>query len=136
MPDWIDDLLDRHPCEPVPPDFAERVRAAVDSSSAGGRKTPGSPRVLRPGFKRLLPAAAAAVVFLAVGFFLGRDASFLGLSGTGETVSIEAPVDDLEELRLLQAWELVADESLDPVWSDPELWEEAGELPDTEEDGR
>ena len=84
--DWMDDLLDRHPGEPVPPGFHERLKARLADEPA----TQGP--VLRPGFRRLLPMAAAAIVFLGIGFWLGRAGDPLGEDPgrpSEETVSIE-----------------------------------------------
>ena len=126
--DWMDDLLDRHPGEPVPPGFHERLKARLADEPA----TQGP--VLRPGFRRLLPMAAAAIVFLGIGFWLGRAGDPLGEDPgrpSEETVSIEEI--DLENLDLLQSWDLVLDESLELGWvqaeSDPlmEGLEEEGE---------
>lgn len=118
--DWTDELLSRHPGASAPPDFAQRLRTRIQSEdlkdvAGAGRAVP----VLRPVFRQLVPMAAAAIVFLAVGFWLGRETDHVGdptKSAVEESAVGEIP-SSLEELQLLQAWDLVADESLELGWA-------------------
>ena len=114
MPDWLDDLLDRHPGEHAPAGFLERVRDRADHLQ---EEAP----VLRPGFRRWVPAAAAAILFLAIGFWLGQggrtDLSDAPLEGAPTAV-----LDD--ELEFYRALDLVMDESLELAWSQETIEEE------------
>ena len=63
--DWLDGLLDRHPGAPVPEDFGERVRARLRAEEAP---------VLAGPWRRRLSLAAAGLMLLAGGYWLGRGA--------------------------------------------------------------
>ncbi|RMH05029.1 MAG: hypothetical protein D6702_01610 [Planctomycetota bacterium] len=120
--DWIDDLLDRHPGEPVPDGFAARLRRRIAAEAegrtrAGAETAPG--RLLRPPAWRWSARLAAAAALLVLGFWLGRGAPpvEVGPSGPdGEAVTAAGGLVDselLEELYeyqdLLESWDLASD---------------------------
>ncbi len=108
--DWLDDLLDRDPGEPVPPGFTDRVLARVPA---------GPGRVLHPvfgGASRWLAMAAVAVVFLGVGFWMGRGRPEVHVTSPELDGPATAQV-DLEELwenrGTLEDLDLVTDPDLE-----------------------
>ncbi len=105
--DWLDEMLDRHPGARAPqgffPRLQERLHAAEALRPAGERRP-----VLRPLFRRVLPLAAAAAFFLALGFWLGRGAPSLERIDTSGETRAEAAL--LENLDLLQSMDLLTDE--------------------------
>lgn len=126
--DWLDDLLDRDPGEPVPPGFAEAVLARVARvarEGAGGGSGPGegatapAGRVLRPVFGsagRWLVTAAVAVVFLGVGFWMGRGRPEVHTSSPdlGGVATAEVDLDELWENReVLEDLDLATDPDLE-----------------------
>ncbi|KAA3611550.1 MAG: hypothetical protein DWQ01_05525 [Planctomycetota bacterium] len=77
--DWLDDLLDEHPNEPVPAGFRERVLAKVKAEEPQQNRG----RVLFGLFKKGMISGAAAALLLWVGFWLGRgkpEVDFTGIS--------------------------------------------------------
>ncbi len=133
--DWLDDLLDRHPGEPVPPGFAQRLRGRIEAEEG---QAPPAGRILRPVFGSWLARSAAGLLLLAVGFWLGRDqpeVEVLPPPSTGEAeiagggeLSSEF-LDELDALyqdqALLDSWELLVDEDLELGLRDATLgtWE-------------
>lgn len=114
--DWLDDLLDRLPGEPVPMGFAQRVRARIEAK----RETPFAPPRWTP-FRGWLPQLAAASVLLAFGFWLGRGGPEISppptqvtdpVTASGEVLVIDDPqlLELYENHDLLEAWELVVAE--------------------------
>ncbi len=107
----LDDLLDLLPPEPVPEGFAERLAERIAAEEGAARR--------RRRF-RLLPAlvsaAAAAVLFLGAGYWLGSG----GALPTGEAVAppLDGETASLDELYayrdLLDSWELLEDPDLEP----------------------
>jgi hypothetical protein len=115
--DWLDDLLDRHPGEPVPAGFARRVRARLDGS---GRE-PEWGRTLRPLFRRGAPAAVAALLFLALGFLLGSGGRLPGPSVPDRPAeeAAEASVEEIFRYRdLLEDLDLASDGELELAFQD------------------
>ena len=120
--DWLDDLLDRHPGEPVPQGFRSRLRRRLEqeglqesAAAAAGRQaavTPSHPR----SFGRWIPVAVAAGLLLFLGgFWAGRGAPSLSSSGPSpdpELASLEL-VELYRNQELLEAWPLVADGELE-----------------------
>lgn len=102
--DPLSDLLDRHPGEPVPEDFAIRVmnRIRVEPAPHG--------RLL--AWPRRIALAAGALVVLGLGYWLG-----MGAPALREPQRIGIPGDvavlDLQEIYrnrdLLESWELLVD---------------------------
>lgn len=115
-PDWLEEALDRHPGEPVPEGFAARLRARLDAerplAPAGGG------RLL---LWRWLPVAAAAAVFLAVGFWLGRGARPLHRPQVvpgGESLAAADLEDMFQQREVLEDLPLVTDDALDLAFDD------------------
>lgn len=117
--DWLDDLLDRHPAEPVPSGFAERVRSKLDSD----QRAPAAPEhehhetVIHRLAKPLLTMAAAALL-VSIGFMMGAgqgpDYNTFNL-GTGDnTADADREIEEIYQVReLLDSWELMSDEDLE-----------------------
>lgn len=135
MTDWLDDLLDRHPGERVPEGFLGRLRARIQAEGAGEGR-PG--RVLRPAW-RWLPVAAAASVFLLLGYWLGR-----GRPAISDLVQDVRPGQvaeaDLEEIfrnrDVLEAFDFVAAAELELAFRDAAV-RDAAEAPAVlEEEGK
>ncbi len=141
---WLDDLLDRHPGEPVPEGFAQRLRARIEAEEADPEPAPApAGELLRPAFGSWLARGVAAALLLAVGFWLGRDQPAVDLEPAGpaeEALTAEggevdsAFLEQLDQLyqdqELLDSWDLVANEELELALRDATLgtWElEEGE---------
>jgi hypothetical protein len=135
---WLDDLLDRHPGEPVPDGFAERLRARIRAEEAAPAP------VLRPRFGGWAGRAVAAALLLAAGFWLGRGRPEVDVVPAGpgaEPVNAggaevdSAFLDQLEVLyedqELLEDWDLVVGEDYELALRDATVgtWE-------LEEDGQ
>ncbi|MBC8404924.1 MAG: hypothetical protein H8E15_06845 [Planctomycetes bacterium] len=103
--DWLDDLLDRHPSEPVPTGFAARLAARLDRRQANMH------RFLRP-----LLTVAAASLLLSIGFMMGAGAGpdFNKIQiGSGDPI-ISSDINEIYEMReLLGSWELMSDQELE-----------------------
>jgi len=121
--DWLDELLDRHPGAEAPEGFSARLQDRLrGEKNPPGVRRPGP--VLRPLFRRMVPMAAAAVFFLALGFWLGRGAPLVERIDTSGETRAEAAL--LEDLDLLQAMDLLTDEKaeLGLVRDGDEVWPE------------
>ncbi|MFQ5748994.1 MAG: hypothetical protein ACE5H3_06005 [Planctomycetota bacterium] len=121
--DWLDELLDRHPGAQAPEGFSARLQGRLRGGAALPAALERRP-ALRPLFKRVLPLAAAAAFFLALGFWLGRGAPSLERLNTSGETRAEAAL--LEDLDLLQAMDLLTDENaeLGLVRDGDEVWPE------------
>ena len=105
--DWLDEVLARHPAEPVPPGFKIRLMSRIHQDS------PRRGRVLSLRIPLLL---AAGLVILVTGSWMGMGAPTLSspiqVGGEGDLASL-----NLEELydnrNLLEAWELLQDPDLE-----------------------
>jgi hypothetical protein len=106
-PDWLNEVLDKHPAEPVPPGFKIRLMSRIQGRSASRTRLPGL---------RLPLLLAAALMILATGYWMGMGAPQLS---TPSPIRIEGDLAslDLEELyenrNLLEAWELLQDPELE-----------------------
>lgn len=69
--DWLSNLLDHHPGESAPDDFGDRLRVRLQAEPQGRKSTLSGRPVLRPAFGRWAGFAAAAVLLLSFGFWLG-----------------------------------------------------------------
>lgn len=111
MTDWLDDALDRLPGAEPSPDFAARVTSEVRLERTG--------RLYR--FPRLTAAAAAGLMLLAVGYWMGRGAPELH-APTNLQENPDAAVLQLDEIwqdrELLENLELLADEDLELAFRD------------------
>lgn len=128
MTDWLEEILDRDTPESVPEGFAQRVVAEAKSSPEGevkaGRPTyagAGGGRLIN--FPQLMSMAAAAVLLLAAGFWMGQGADSLhdpAVLGNGP----ENAMLDLEELyqnrAVLEVYEVLSDDDLAPAFYDAE----------------
>ncbi|MGB0685144.1 MAG: hypothetical protein ACPGQD_03020 [Planctomycetota bacterium] len=120
MIDWFDDALDQHPGASVPEGFATRVTAAA-------RAEEGSPEIAvapSPATGRILrftSFAAAAVLLLAVGFWIGQGADPLQAPVQQPTGSDSAAL-DLDEIyanrELLEDFDLLSDAELELALQD------------------
>lgn len=101
--DWLTDALDRHPGEPVPPEFAIRLQSRIQSERR-------STTIL--AWPRRFALAASLFLILGLGYWLG-----MGRPGLHQPVAIGTPGDtatlELEEIwrnrHFLESWELVLD---------------------------
>lgn len=109
MTDWLEEILDRDPGEAVPEGFASRVMARTHNQG----------RLLR--FPRLVAVAAAGVLLLAAGFWMGNGAKpmepVLGDPNSSDMASLE-----LAELYInrdvLQDFEILSDAELELAFVD------------------
>ena len=126
--DWLDDLLDRHPAEPVPSGFAERVQQAVaderSTSQAAGPKSAANLGGGQPHqttfhrFARPLLTMAAAALLVSLGFMMGAgagpDFQQVTIGNGGSTASTDPEIDEIYQVReLLDSWELMSDSDLE-----------------------
>ncbi len=133
MTDWLDDALDRLPGAEPSPDFAARVTSEVRLERTG--------RLYR--FPRVTAAAAAGLMLLAVGYWMGRGAPELHAPAKLQE-SPNAAVLELDEIwedrELLENLELLADEDLELAFRDVSegtwLLDEAVPADDGAEDGQ
>ncbi|HEX9792693.1 MAG TPA: hypothetical protein VGC54_01805 [Planctomycetota bacterium] len=123
--DPLDDLLDRSLPEPVPTGFAERVLMHVRSLGGAPAAAGVRGRVLRPvfGTASWVSIAAAALVFLGVGYWLGRgapDVRDLERSGGGAAMA-EADITGIyQNLDVLRDLDLAMDADLELALADAE----------------
>jgi|GEM_PF-839739 hypothetical protein len=121
--DWLDDLLDRHPHEPVPTGFAARLDARLDRSPGqitGSADSPSTEfrrhQTTMHRFLRPLLTVAAAGLLLSIGFMMGAGAGpdFNKIQiGSGDPV-ISSDINEIYEMReLLDSWELMSDQELE-----------------------
>ena len=109
MTDWLEEILDSDPGEPVPAGFVSRVIAETQPSG----------KLLR--FPGLLAVAAAAVLLMAVGFWIGNGAKpvapLVGDPNSSNSASL-----DLAELYsnrdVLQDFEILSDAELELAFQD------------------
>ena len=111
--DWLDTMLDRYPETPVSAGFGDEVRARVSQE-----KPSAFAKVLRGAW---LARAAAALLLLGVGYWMGQGAPSLHLP----PAVIEGPAVAQAELdaifadrALLEAWDLVSDDALELALTD------------------
>lgn len=111
MTDWLDDALDRLPGAEPPADFAARTVA----------RARGERRGILHRFPRVTAAAAAGLMLLAVGYWLGRGAPELH-DTPGLYESPDAAALNLDEIyadrELLESLELLADDELELAFRD------------------
>jgi hypothetical protein len=106
-PDWLNQILDKHPVEPVPPGFKIRLMSRIRGLEGRGART---------SALRIPLLLAAAFLILATGYWMGMGAPQLDSPSPiimqGDLASL-----DLEELyenrNLLEAWELLQDPELE-----------------------
>lgn len=120
MTDWLDEILDHDTPEPVPEGFAQCV---VSAAEAEGHSSFGGAGGRLISFPQLMRMAAAAVLLLAVGFWMGQGGDSLhspAVLGNGP----ENAMLDLEELyqnrEVLEAYEVLSDNELDSAFFDAE----------------
>ena len=109
MTDWLEEILDRDPGEAVPEGFASRVMARTHKKG----------RLLR--FPQLAAVAAAGVLLLAAGFWMGNGAKpmepVLGDPNSSNVASLELA--ELYSNRdVLQDFEILSDAKLELVFVD------------------
>ncbi len=107
--DWLDDLLDRHPAEPVPSGFAERVHEKVHTQ----RHQTTVHRFAKP----LLTMAAAALL-VSIGFMMGAgagpDFKQINIGDGDSSASTDPEIEEIYQAReLLDSWELMSDSDLE-----------------------
>ncbi len=128
MTDWLDDALDQHPGAPVPEGFAARVTAAARAEESGPEvvEAPASPvpAPASPATGRILrftSFAAAAVLLLAVGYWIGQGADPLQAPVPQPAGSDSAAL-DLDEIyanrELLEDFDLLSDADLELALQD------------------
>lgn len=106
--DWLSDLLDRHPGEPVPPEFSVRLISRIRAEEPSRRS-----HLFRWPLR--LAAAAAVLAVLGLGYWLGMGAPSLRqpqrIGTPGDMAALE-----IEEIwrnrELLDSWELIHDPDL------------------------
>lgn len=120
MTDWLDEVLDHDTPESVPEGFAQRVVSAAKAEGHSSSSGPGGRMISFPQFMSM---AAAAVLLLAVGFWMGQGGDSLhspAVLGNGP----ENAMLDLEELYenrgVLEAYEVLSDDALDSAFFDAE----------------
>lgn len=124
MTDWLDDILDHDTPEPVPEGFLAGVldKVSVEQDRPQAAETHrGGGRLLH--LPQLLGMAAAAIVLVAAGFWMGHGARPMeaepSLLGGPENASL-----DLEELyrnrEVLEAFDVLSDEDLESAFLDAE----------------
>ncbi|NQU49204.1 MAG: hypothetical protein HQ519_11200 [Planctomycetes bacterium] len=121
--DWLDDLLDRHPNEPVPTGFAARLAARLDrgpgelTAPADRSNTEYRPhQTTMQRFLRPLLTVAAAGLLLSIGFMLGAGAGpdFNEILINSGDQNISSDINEIYEMReLLDSWELMSDQELE-----------------------
>ena len=128
MTDWLEEILDRDTPESVPEGFAQRVVTEAKLSTDGEAKSGGSSlsgvgggRLIR--FPQLMSMCAAAVLLLAVGFWIGQGGDSMhspAVLGNGpENAMLD--LDELYENRgVLEAYEILSDDDLDSAFFDAE----------------
>lgn len=123
MTDWLDDALDQHPGAPVPEGFAARVTAAARAVE-GSQEEAVAPAPASPATGRILrftSFAAAAVLLLAVGFWIGQGADPLQAPVPQPAGSDSAAL-DLDEIyanrELLEDFDLLSDAELELALQD------------------
>ena len=121
MTDWLDEILDRDTPESVPEGFAQRVVSAAKEEGHEDSSELSGGRLIR--FPQLMSMAAAAVLLLAVGFWMGQGGDRLhspAVLGNGP----ENAMLDLDELYqnrdVLEAYEVLSDDALDSAFFDAE----------------
>ena len=120
MTDWLDEILDRDTPESVPEGFLERVIAQAQAEEAPAQHQSGGRLI---SFPQLMSMTAAAVMLLAVGFWMGQGGDTLhapAVLGNGP----ENAMLDLDELyqnrEVLEAYEVLADDDLNSAFYDAE----------------
>ncbi|MCP4091988.1 MAG: hypothetical protein GY747_00955 [Planctomycetes bacterium] len=109
MTDWLEEILDRDTGETVPEGFASRVVARTQTQG----------RLLR--FPRVAAVAAAAVLLLAAGFWMGNGAKPMEpvLIDPGSTNSASLELAELYSNRdVLQDFEILSDADLEFAFID------------------
>ena len=124
MTDWLDDILDHDTPEQAPEGFLAGVLEKVSAEQERSQAAPtprGGGRLLH--LPQLLGMAAAAIVLVAAGFWMGHGARPMEaephLMGGPENAML-----DLEELyrhrEVLEAFDVLSDEELENAFLDAE----------------
>ncbi|PCJ54574.1 MAG: hypothetical protein COA70_05490 [Planctomycetota bacterium] len=120
MTDWLDEILDRDTPESVPEGFLERVIVQAKDEEASSQQPSGGRLI---SFPQLMSMTAAAVMLLAVGFWMGQGGENLhapAVLGNGP----ENAMLDLDELYLnrevLEAYDVLSDDDLNSAFYDAE----------------
>ena len=120
MTDWLDEILDRDTPESVPEGFAERVIAQARAENVSAEQSVGGRLI---SFPQLMKMTAAAVMLLAVGFWMGQGGDNFhapAVLGNGP----ENAMLDLDELYLnrevLEAYDVLSDDDLNSAFYDAE----------------
>lgn len=128
MTDWLDDVLDSHPGAVPPAGFAAGVAARARAG-----------RLLR--FPRLVAVAAAGLMLLAVGYWLGNGAPKIHgpvqIDGSPDAAALS--VDEIwQDRELLENLELLSDDALELAFRDATsgAWVLDEAVPDDTEDGQ
>ena len=111
MTDWLDDILDTHPGATPPDGFAVRVAARARGEGRG--------RLLF--LPRLTAAAAAGLLLLAAGYWMGRGAPSLHdgirLAETAPSAALE--IDEIwRDRELLESMDLLSADDLELAFRD------------------
>ena len=142
--DWLSDVLDRHPAEPVPQGFADSLKERLDQGPCPPQdfERPSiftSPQLQR--WSKPFLRTAAASLLLGIGYMLGASSvtgfGKIELDPGGQLAETE--IEEIYQNReLLQSWDLISDQDLELSFRQLED-EEAGWLDDllpiTESDG-
>ena len=123
--DWLETMLDRYPETPVSAGFGDEVgaRVAQERPSAFAKVLRGADGSAGPESwaRRFLGGAAAALLLLGAGYWMGQGAPSLHLPPS----VIEGPAVAQVELdaifadrALLEAWDLVSDDALELALTD------------------
>lgn len=124
--DWLDDLLDRHPAEPVPSGFAERVKQQLAQDEATPVDLVGSTESMEPvvhdtvlhRFTKPLLTAAAAALLISIGYMMGAGAGpdfrQIDLGDGPASADTDQEIEEIYQARdLLDSWELMSDSDLE-----------------------
>ena len=111
MTDWLDDVLDTHPGAAPPESFAARVAMRARAERRG--------RLLF--LPRLTAAAAAGLLLLAAGYWMGRGAPQLhdGIRFDETAPSAALEIDEIwRDRELLESLDLLSDNDLELAFRD------------------